>query len=91
MEFEIRVIAKIEGKKSNIEIGFPSNKPHLDVRESSHLLASGISLLIKSCSKYSLEIKDSDLLKEVIKHLEDEFVSTTSFEDVGVSNKMVVK
>jgi hypothetical protein len=67
------------GDKVNVEIGFLPNEERLTIRQSAHLLASGLSLLIKSVD--SKEISDFELMKEIIEHLNGEFISHESFSD----------
>lgn len=60
----------------------------ISIRDQAHILASGISLLIKSCSKFDSGIKDYELIKEIIEHINHEFTSTDSFYDVtSLENK----
>jgi hypothetical protein len=51
-------------------------------------LAGAISLLIKSSSQGD-KIKDYELIKEVIDHLNSEFVNIDSYSDAYVSKNMV--
>jgi hypothetical protein len=51
-------------------------------------LAGAISLLIKSSSQGD-KIKDYELIKEVIDHLNSEFVNTDSFSDLYVNPNIV--
>jgi hypothetical protein len=75
---------------SIINIGFPPDKP-LSVRESAHLLASGISMLIRSCDNGEMGIKSHELIKEVIDHIHSEYVNTESFSDANADPVMKVK
>ena len=70
-----------EGRKRNVAITFPSQQEKMSVRETSHILASGISLMIKTCSINDTGIKDYQLIEEVIEHLRMEFSSIESFND----------
>jgi hypothetical protein len=51
-------------------------------------LAGAISLLIKSSSKGD-KFKDYEIIREVVDHLNSEFVNTDSFSDLYVNPKMV--
>jgi len=86
----LRVIIDVEtvNNRSNISIGYPNGQELLTVKESSHILAGAISLLIKSSSQGD-KIKDYELIKEVIDHLNSEFVNTDSFFDLYVNPKIV--
>ena len=86
----LRVIIDVEtvNNRSNISIGYPNGQELLTVKESSHILAGAISLLIKS-SYQGDKIKDYELIKEVIDHLNSEFVNTDSFSDLYVNPNIV--
>jgi hypothetical protein len=86
----LRVIIDVEtvNNRSNISIGYPNGQELLTVKESSHILAGAISLLIKSSSQGD-KIKDYELIKEVIDHLNSEFVNTDSFSDFYVNPNIV--
>jgi len=86
----LRVIIDVEtvNNLSNISIGYPNGQELLTVKESSHILAGAISLLIKSSSKGD-KFKDYEIIREVVDHLNSEFVSTDSFSDLYVNPKVV--
>jgi hypothetical protein len=65
--------------KMNVEVGFPSNQAKVSVNDAAYILASGISLLVKTCNNAGM--KDHNLLSGVIQYLENEFASVTSFSD----------
>lgn len=75
-------------EKTDMVISFPKGQRSLTVQENAHILTSAISLLIRTCSTNDTGISESDLLKEVITHLQDEFVCVKSFNDVDL-NKQV--
>lgn len=74
-------ISEIDGDQASVEIIFPKEQGTLPMRESAHILAEGISLIIKTCSKFDMEIKDYELMREIIDHLNEQFASISSFED----------
>ena len=86
----LRVIIDVEtvNNRSNISIGYPNGQELLTVKESSHILAGAISLLIKSSSKGD-KFKDYEIIREVVDHLNSEFVNSDSFSDLYVSPKVV--
>jgi hypothetical protein len=86
--FRVVIDTEISDGRSNINISFPKNQDLLSIQETSHILAGAISLLIKSSSKGD-KIKDYELIKEVINHLNSEFVNIDSFSDLYVNPKMV--
>lgn len=80
---KIEVTHKINDGVSYFDIGFPKSQKQISIKYSSLILAAGISLLIKAGNK-SGDIKDYELLGEVIDYLKSEFVSTKSFEDAKI-------
>ena len=80
------VIVSIESRpdgKMNVSVGQPQGEEKLSFVGMSHTLASGISLLVKLVNEKS-DKKDYELMREIIEHLNHEFVSLTSFEDAKV-------
>jgi hypothetical protein len=88
-EVKISVIASqgLKPNTTNITIEYGHSQPYLNVVDSANLLIAGASLLVKSCSKYDLGIKDYELLEQLVNHLVNEFVSTSSYEDAKVKIK----
>lgn len=76
----------IDGR-SSIEIKFVPNERILSVRETAHILVGAISLLIRSCTKEGSTISETKLMAEVIEHLNQEFISIDSFEDLKIDRK----
>lgn len=64
----------------NIEIGFINDEPKLGYDETCHILASAISLMIKNSTKIN-GTKDYELMKNIIEHLNSEFINLHSFDD----------
>jgi hypothetical protein len=79
--YVVQVIANHKEDRVNFDIGIPKEQHPMDIKHTAHILAGGISLLIKHCDVNDLDISGADLLKEIIVHLETEFVSTESFYD----------
>jgi hypothetical protein len=88
MKLSVSVDVEIKDGRSYISIGFPKNQQQITVQDTSHILAGAISLLIKSSSQGDT-IKDYELIKEVIDHLNSEFVNIDSYADAYVSKNMV--
>lgn len=86
----VDVITDTEIGRSIVNIGFPTDKP-LNVRESAHMLAAGISMLIRSCDNNKMGIKSHELMKEVIDHLNNEYISVDSYSDANADPIMGVK
>ena len=59
------------------------NEPELSFREISHILVGGMSLLVKLVNKTG-EMKDHELMEEIIHHLNQEFISIKNFSDAEV-------
>jgi hypothetical protein len=66
--------------RSIVEIGFLPNQRKLSIKEYCHILAGGISLLIKSSSQGDGE-EDYKIMKDVIDQLHDDFISNDSYKD----------
>lgn len=87
----VNVAPSLENEeKIDMSINFPKNQKRLSVQENAHILTSAISLLIRTCSTNDTGITESTLLREVIKHLEEEFICDRSFNDADL-NKEVFK
>lgn len=80
----IIVSAIPENGKVNIEIGFINQEPKLGYDETCHILASAISLLIRGTTKID-GTKDYKLMRDIIEHLNSEFVNLGSFDDFYVN------
>lgn len=86
---EIKVVAERDElipNKVNVKILFPESQS-MSVQQATHLLISGVSLLIKSCGKTDNGIKDYELLDEVVEHLNHEFFSLKSFDDAVINKE----
>jgi len=59
------------------------NEPKLSFREISHVLVGGMSLLVKLVNKTG-EMKDHELMEEIIHHLNQEFISIKNFSDAEI-------
>ena len=83
----IIVSHEMSDNRSLIEIKFLPNERQLSVRDSTHVLVGAISLLIRSCTKEGSTISESQLMSEVIDHLNQEFISIDSFEDLKIDRE----
>ena len=89
---EIRVICtKREDGRMNIDIAFPKEQLPITHKSSAMMLASGINLLVRSCSQIDSELKDYELLEEVIDYMKSEFVSTDSYNDLMYKKENFLK
>ena len=66
--------------RSIVEIGFLPNQRKLSIKETCHILAGGISLLIKSSSQGD-GVEDYKIMKDVIDQLHDDFISNDSYSN----------
>ena len=84
MEDTVELFIKTTFKNGRVytDIKHPENQRVLSTRNMTHILTTAISLLIRSCTKYDTKISESDLIKEVIDHLNSEFISVDSYSDV---------
>lgn len=86
MKYEVTVMAEMmENGRVDVSISYPKNQEHISFQSTAHILAAGISLLIKVCEKES-GMRDYELMEEIIKHLEEQFTSPTAFNDAKIIN-----
>lgn len=85
MKYIVNVEIDIKHDKSNVYVsqGQVEDTQKLSFREMSHVLVGGISLLVKLVEQTG-EMKDYELMEEVINHLNKEFVSLKSFADAKI-------
>jgi len=74
-----------------VNVLFPVDQEKIPLNIAAHMLASGISLIIKGCNSSDLGIKDYELMKEIMDHLNSEFSSTKSFEDIEINDEFTSK
>ena len=86
MKYSVIVETEIFGRNANVYIKYPSDQPKLTFSETSHILISGISLLLKLVEQ-QVGIPDYNLMEEIVDHLNSEFVSIKSFSDAKVYPK----
>jgi hypothetical protein len=72
-----------EDRRSYFDIKFPSEQEKLTITHTTMMLAAGISLLVKAGHKKG-DIEDYKLIEKVVEYLNNEFVSTDSFEDATI-------
>ena len=82
-ELTIGVTWRRENKRNYFDIKFPKDQELLSVKESTMMLAAGMSLLIKAGHKRG-DFTDYEMFEHVIDYLKSEFVSTESFEDATI-------
>jgi hypothetical protein len=82
-ELTIGVTWRRENKRNYFDIKFPKDQELLSVKESTMMLAAGMSLLIKAGHKRG-DFKDYEMFEHVIDYMKSEFVSTEAFEDATI-------
>lgn len=82
-ELTVAVTWRRENKRNYFDIKFPKDQELLSVKESTMMLAAGMSLLMKAGHKRG-DFKDYEMLEHVIEYLKSEFVSTENFEDATI-------
>lgn len=74
--------------RSIVEIGYLPNQRKLTIKETCHILAGGISLLIKSSSQGN-GVEDYKIMKDVIDQLHDDFISNDSYSDAEFNKNIL--
>lgn len=87
LEVYVSVELNDETNSANVYLGFPRLQEKLTIRETAHILASGLSMIIKSCGSDG-NLKDFELMEEVISHINSEFASVSSFSDAKKNDNM---
>ena len=82
MKHQIVIVADI-GERTDIQIAQVDSERKLNFREMSHVMVDAISLLIRLSSENG-EMKDYELMKEVVDHINHNFVSTKAFLDAKI-------
>jgi len=82
-ELTVAVTWRRENKRNYFDIKFPKDQELLSIKESTMMLAAGMSLLMKAGHKRG-DFKDYEMFEHVIEYLKSEFVSTENFEDATV-------
>ena len=82
-ELTVAVTWRRENKRNYFDIKFPKDQELLSVKESTMMLAAGMSLLMKDGHKRG-DFKDYEMFEHVMEYLKSEFVSTENFEDTTI-------
>jgi hypothetical protein len=62
-------------------ITYPQEQQKLTLSEMAQILTGGISLIVKLANNDEENIKDYEIIERVVKQLNEDFISTQSFED----------
>jgi hypothetical protein len=84
MENQLSLTVSVKPNDENVSviITHPKEQRKLSLLEMSQMLTGGISLIIKlSGSEENESVKDYEIIERVIKQLNEDFISTQSFDD----------
>jgi hypothetical protein len=84
---QIVVNLKFEDNRAIYNLGFPSSKQKLTIQETTHILTGAVAMLIRGVIKEKDGISEGELMGEVMKHLNSEFVNPDSFSDAEVKRE----
>jgi hypothetical protein len=80
-QLSLTVSIKPNDDKVSVFITSPDNQQKLSLLEMSQILTGGISLIVKLANNEKDGPRDYEIMERVIKQLNDDFISTQSFED----------
>jgi hypothetical protein len=83
MEDQLSLTITIKPNDGNVAviITYPEEQQKLSLLEMSQILTGGISLIVKLANNDKEDVKDYEIMNRVIKQLNEDFISTQSFED----------
>jgi hypothetical protein len=83
MEEQLSLTITIKPNDGNVAviITYPEEQQKLSLLEMSQILTGGISLIVKLANNDKEDVKDYEIMERVIKQLNEDFISTQSFED----------
>lgn len=90
-EIDVSVIVNVKtspnpGKSQDVRILFPSEQMGLTTEQTTHILASGIGLLVKSLETPK---EQGELVSRVMEHLDIEFSSLLGYDGMDVSEEIL--
>jgi hypothetical protein len=80
-QLTLTVTIKPNDDKVAVIITYPEEQQKLSLLEMSQILTGGISLIVKLANNNKEDVKDYEIMERVIKQLNEDFISTQSFED----------
>jgi hypothetical protein len=81
-QLSLTITVKPNDENVSVIITYPKEQRKLSLLEMSQMLTGGISLIIKlSGSEENESVKDYEIIERVIKQLNEDFISTQSFDD----------
>ena len=83
MEDQLSLTITIKPNDGNVAviITYPEEQQKLSLLEMSQILTGGISLIVKLANNDKEDVKDYEIMERVIKQLNEDFISTQSFDD----------
>jgi hypothetical protein len=83
MKDELSLTVTIKPSDGNVAvfITYPQEQQKLTLLEMSQILTGGISLIVKLANNDKENVKDYEIIERVVKQLNEDFISTQSFED----------
>ena len=84
---QIVVNLKFEDGRAIYNLGFTSSKQKLTLQETTHILTGAVAMLIRGVTKEKDGISEGELMREVMEHLNSEFVNPDSFSDAEVKRE----
>lgn len=83
MEEEVSLTVTLKPNDGDIAvfISYPKEQSPLSLSEMSKVLTAGISLVVKCVNNDTDTIKDYEIMESVISQLNDDFISTKSFDN----------
>ncbi len=89
MEDQLSLTVTIKPNDGNVSvlITYPEKQQKLSLLEMSQILTGGISLIVKLANNDKEDVKDYEIMERVIKQLNEDFISTQSFEDAKRINE----
>jgi hypothetical protein len=80
-QLSLTVTLKPNDEQVSVLITYPKEQRKLSLLEMSQMLTGGISLIVKLAGNENEDIKDYEIMERVIKQLNEDFISTQSFDD----------
>jgi len=80
-QLSLTITVKPNDENVSVIITYPKEQRKLSLLEMSQMLTGGISLIVKLAGNENEDIKDYEIMERVIKQLNEDFISTQSFDD----------
>lgn len=80
-QLSLTVTIKPNDGQVSVFITYPENQQKLSLLEMSQILTGGISLIVKLANNEKDGPKDYEIMERVIRQLNEDFISTQSYED----------